>query len=1102
MIEELKSPSLQQIKESLAQHKNLLLEGLWDSSKALIATLAMEATDKHILLLTGYSQEELRLYHDFALFSDRPVVDYPAWETLPSEGIAPSPDIVGQRYQALKQLLHAEKPHFIITSLQACLQKLLPPKQFTQLNLTIEKGSSFPFEQLLEKLQRMGYQRRPTASDKGEYAVRGGIVDIYPVNCPDPYRIEFWGDEVESIRMYDPIGQKSTALVGCVEITPGQELELLQSSELSTLLDYLGNQTLVIFDELLDLEDRYAMLTTMSEKPNRFFCSIEELLEKIERLQKIYLTTLPVEQLGEIHLSKGGNYYSQIASHDISFPMFNRTLKAYKTHHPFVAIADYFQDHHTAEELNADQLLHLVGTYSSSTTKIVFLSTSAAEQGRLQAKIEELEISLPSQTTFQQGYLSSGFVVGDVPVIYIPTTELTKRYKLRRQKQRSTYHTPASETCNLSSGDCVVHLNNGIGRFLGLEKRTNHVGVETEFMLLEYAENSRLFVPLNQAHLVSKYIGANEERPKLHTLGSSRWKATKQATERAIVGYASELLELYAHREIKQGFVYRPDSLDFLAFEEEFPFTETEDQYRAISDIKNDMTSSKPMDRLVCGDVGYGKTEVAMRAACKAVLDGGKQVALLVPTTVLAMQHYETFCERMANFPIRIAILSRFRTQKEIKQTLKEVSEGTIDILVGTHRIASKDVAFANLGLVLIDEEQRFGVRAKEHLKRLRKNVDCLTLTATPIPRTLYMSLVGVRDMSIISTPPQDRLPIKTLLAEDSDEMLKNALLRELARDGQAYLIYNRVESIFEYASRIKRLLPQARVVVGHGQMDTEEIDQVFHAFKSGRADILISTTIVENGIDIPNANTIIIHRADRFGLADLYQLRGRVGRWNRRAYCYLVTPPMRILPEISLQRLSALQETSGYGGGMKLAMRDLEIRGAGNILGTEQSGHVAAIGFHLYCKLLKRTIRALQGEAPSILTDTKIEFPIDARLPEEYINEVNLRMDIYQRLGEAQTWEEVTELWHELKDRFGPPPEPAKWLYHMTRLRVYAAHHGFTLLKLDRLSMSAEQQKGKTVQSKQFLLKHPKTPVELETFVIQALKREFHLSSKEPSSK
>ncbi len=502
------------------------------------------------------------------------------------------------------------------------------------------------------------------------------------------------------------------------------------------------------------------------------------------------------------------------------------------------------------------------------------------------------------------------------------------------------------------------------------------------------------------------------------------------------------------------------------------------------------MMSDKVMDRLICGDVGYGKTEVAMRAAFKAVLDGHKQVAVLVPTTVLAMQHYENFTDRMHHFPIRVGVLSRFRTAKQIKETLEGVANGSIDIVIGTHRLISEDVKFKDLGLIIIDEEQRFGVKAKEHLKQIKADVDCLTLSATPIPRTLYMALVGVRNMSIINTPPQDRLPIKTVVTEANDQIIKNALLRELARDGQVFIIHNRVESIDAVATRIQTLLPQSRILIAHGQMHSDEVDMAFHTFKKGQADILVATTIVENGIDIPNANTILIDRADQFGLATLYQMRGRVGRWNRRAYAYFLVPNLSTLPEVARKRLNALAEASGYGGGMKIAMRDLEIRGAGNILGTEQSGHITSVGFHLYCKLLKRIIQALQGKAPSIMTDTKMEFSIDARLPEDYINEASLRMEIYQRLGEALSWEELNELWVEVQDRFGSAPEPALWLYHLTRLRIYAARHGFTLIKQDKMSLTIEKHKGQEHLVRKILMPKIKSPQEMEQKILEELER------------
>lgn len=1090
------NPSLQTIQQLLSEGQALLLEGLWDSPKGLITALTQAATGKHVLILTGAGQEESRLFQDLEYFASVPVMNFPAWETLPNEEIPPSPDIVGERYQILHALTQG-KPLIIISSLQACLQRLIPRTTFDQLYLTIKVGEELPFDTLLEQLGAMGYVRHAVASDKGEFAVRGGIIDLFPVSSPDPYRIEFWGDEVTSIRTYDPVGQKSVAHMQSVAITPAQELELIKDKQdLCSILDYLDTNTVVIFDELLALEDRYASLVSQTERTTSAFATLESLMAQVEPLQKIYLTETPIEELSEVHRvdrTEGGYYGQKSTGQLIAFEVFNRKLQAYRVFHPFYAVAQtLLPDLPEAEGAKGDELCIALGRSPGSEYEVHFLCAGEAEETHLKEKLKDLGVA--AHFHFARGYLSSGFALPDSKVMLFPMTEITHRYVIRRQKQRSTYHTSPTEVYELSVGDTVVHLNNGIGRFVGLERRTNHLGIETEFFALEYADHAKLYVPMQQAHLLNKYIGSHDESPKLHTLGSNRWKTTREKTEKAILGYAHELLDVYAKRHMAGGFAFRQDSHDLVAFENEFPFVETEDQLRALVDIKADMTASKAMDRLVCGDVGYGKTEVAMRAAFKAVLDGGKQVAVLVPTTVLALQHYETFKERMGSFPVRIGVLSRYQSAKEAKQTLRQLAEGSIDILVGTHRIVSKDVVFKDLGLVIIDEEQRFGVKAKEHLKRLKTGVDCLTLTATPIPRTLYMSLVGARDLSVINTPPQDRLPVKTILAEDSDALVRSAILRELTRDGQVFFIHNRVESIFEVAARLQKMLPQARIVIGHGQMDAEEIDSVFHAFKSGRADILVSTTIVENGIDIPNANTILIDRADRFGMADLYQLRGRVGRWNRRAYAYLLVPRMRSLPEVSLKRLEGLMEASGYGSGMKIAMRDLEIRGAGDILGVEQSGHVSAVGFHLYCRMLKRTMQALKGEIPPSLYDTKMEFPYDARLPEEYVNEVGLRMEIYQRLGECLNWDRVDDIWMEIKDRYGPPLEPVKWLYHLTRLRVYASQYHITLLKLEKTSLVVERQMGKETVTKRMLLQIPKQPVELETKIIPLLKKELKL--------
>ncbi|NGX57488.1 MAG: Transcription-repair-coupling factor [Chlamydiae bacterium] len=1089
MIQEIQDlPQLKPFQEALTAKHDLLIEELWDSPKALLAAIAQKLTGKHVLILTGAKQEEAALFHDFGIFTDAPVVDFPAWETLPSEKVAPSPDIVGERYEVLEKILKKKTPHIVLTSMQASLQKLIAPSYFDSLYFELKVGEGYPFDDLIEHFESMGYERRPVASDKGELAVRGGIIDIFPVSSPDPYRIEFWGDEIESLRIYDPIGQKSIHKVDEISINPAKELELLGNApKLCTILDYLGPDTIVILDDLVALEDRYAQLKSLSQHDSPFFCSIEEFLDSLENLQKVYLTNSPIENLSPVQVLEkveGSLYSKENPLYAIGFEMFQRQLKAKRWRSPFMTVRNYLLPENLPEEgLSEEEIFEALK--GSDTWRI--LSAGEVEKASFEEKLAKEGIS----ASVILGYLSSGFTVPESRFVLFPLTEITHRTKIRRQKHRSTYHTPPSESFELTPGDMVVHIQNGIGRFLGVERRPDHNGVMNEFFLIEYANDSRLYVPMNQAHMITKYIGTSDEVPKMHELGSTRWKRAKERTQQAIIGYAADLLDLYAKRSITPGHKFPEDGEDIIAFEDEFPFIETKDQVDAIHSVKQDMCSEKSMDRLVCGDVGYGKTEVAMRASFKAVMDGEKQVAILVPTTMLALQHYENFIERMQDFPINIEMLSRFQKPKKTRKIIEGVAKGTVDILIGTHRITSDDVLFKDLGLVIVDEEQRFGVRVKEHLKKIKIGVECLTLTATPIPRTLYMSLMGARDLSIINTPPQDRVPIKTVIAEMNDNLLKSVLLRELTRDGQAFVIHNRVDTIYNIATRIKKLLPQARVIVGHGQMTPKELDIVFHAFKNGEVDILVATTIVENGIDIPNANTILIDRADRFGLAELYQLRGRVGRWNRQAYAYFLVPSLTTLPAITRRRLSALAETSGYGGGMKVALRDLEIRGAGNVLGEEQSGQVAAIGFHQYCKWLKRAVKTLKGEAPPSLVETKVEAAIDARLPEDYVNEVSLRMEFYQRLGEAISFEEIDEVAEELIDRFGPMPEPAKWLIHLSRVKTAATLKGITSIQIGKVSLTLEKKRGKQVDVKKTLFKKTDNPQNWEEKILEAI-REF----------
>lgn len=1084
------SPQLRIFRELIQKEPSLLVEGLWDAPKAALLSIAARATGKNILVITGEKREN-RLFDDLDYFELK-CLDFPSWEMLPGEEIPPSPDIVGKRLLMLSHLIEEKKQQLVFCPLQALLQKIPSPKALKPLFKTWKVGQEVAFESAAQILTSLGYRREKVASDKGEFALRQGIIDLFPLSSFDPVRIEFFGDTIDTIRTYDPTSQKSIAKVDHIFIVPASEADLLKKEEnLSTILDFLGKNTIVVFDDLLALEDRYVAFKGMPGAKSRFFGTMKELLNQMDGMQQMLWAQERMEELSETQLirKKGRDFYSgKDPLQPLEFHIFDEKLISKRFNHPFREIADYFSPSEDLTATSPQEILQGINRLSKTPLELHLICPTESDEAAFKARLKEEGIALPKNHFFERGYLSNGFGLVDAQFAFLPMAELTGRFRIRRQKWRSSYHSPLAEFHDLSPGDLVVHFHNGIGKYLGIEKKPNHLGQISEFMVIEYAEESKLYVPISSSYLVSRYIGAKEEVPTLNQLGSKRWHNARIDTQKAIVGYARDLLHMSASREIQGGFQFGPDSDLVQTFEFEFPFVETEDQLAALESIKKDMLSGKAMDRLVCGDVGYGKTEVAMRAAFKAVVDGKKQVAVLVPTTVLAMQHFETFSQRMANFPVKVAVVSRFVPTRQIKETLEKVKNGQVDILIGTHRLIGKDVLFKDLGLIIIDEEQRFGVRAKEHLKKLKTGVDCITLSATPIPRTLYMSLVGIKDVSLINTPPQDRLPIKTHVCERDPSIIQNALLRELSRDGQAFFIHNRVESIHRVQEELQKLLPEARIGVSHGQMDADEIDEIFHAFKSGNLDILVATTIIENGIDIPNANTILIDQAQQFGIADLYQMRGRVGRWNRPAYAYLLLPKGRRMPELAQKRVSALVESSGFGGGMKVAMRDLEIRGAGDILGTEQSGQISAIGFHLYCKLLKRAIEAMKKKVMPNFIETKMEFSFDARLPEDYINEPSLRMEIYHRLGEATSFEETATLLDEMKDRFGPPPPPVLWLYHLTRIRIIAAQKGYTLLKFSPSTLHAERQRGKTLEQKNFVMPRISSPKELEEKAILLL--------------
>ncbi|CAM0116849.1 transcription-repair coupling factor [Rhabdochlamydiaceae symbiont of Dictyostelium giganteum] len=1054
------SPSLLSFVQKSLETPSLLMEGLWDAPKTLLLSLLQKAHQKNILLIVDDPQA-CKIVDNAPFFEMNSVFEFPSWETLPGESLDPSQDIVGKRLKLLHYLLQREEPCIIIASLQAVLQKVPVPHQIREGSHLFKEGMELSFSALPEMLTKLGYQRAKVVTDKGEFAVRGGIIDIFPISSIEPFRLEFFGNTLESIRSFDPIGQKSIARHQQIFLSPANEKALVEEEQTS-LFTYL-NPGAVIFDNLLALENHWVSLQKLPSMTSKALLTLNELFSHVEKQKVLFWSEEPIEKLSAVTLEQpvGRAFYSgKDKLQPLSFECFNRSFQTSRYHHPFKPAS---LDHNPKN--------------------VVFIHEHESEK---QVFIKEFPHILHPQ--FIKGYLSSGFAFHDSDEVIFPITELTHKQKVRREQWRSTTHTPPSDFHELSVGDLAVHFHHGIAKYLGIEKRPNHEGKETEYLLLEYAERSKLYVPIAQTHLVSRYIGSSEEIPTLHTLGTKNWQKAKASAQKAIVGYAQDLLRLHAEREVSGGFAFREDSQMMKDFEEEFPYPETSDQKEAILHIKKDMESPHPMDRLLCGDVGYGKTEVAMRSAFKAVADGNKQVAVLVPTTVLALQHYETFCHRMQNHPVVIKVISRFQTAKEVKKILQEVSEGKIDILLGTHRLLSKDVIFKNLGLIVIDEEHRFGVRAKEHLKQLKTGVDCISLSATPIPRTLYLSLLGAREISLINTPPQDRLPIKTALIERDPHVITNALLRELSRDGQAYFIHNRVESIGHVTSELQKLLPQAKILSGHGQMSGDELDTLFHSFKQGEADILVATTIVENGIDIPNANTILIDRADQFGLSSLYQLRGRVGRWNRPAFAYFLVPRLRELPEIARKRLNALLEAKGYGGGMKVAMRDLEIRGAGDILGTQQSGQVSTIGFHFYCKLLKQAVLALKKQQEPSFFETKMEFNYDAKIPETYIQESSLRLEMYHRFGESHTLEEVETLFMEMKDRFGAPPPPTLWLYHLCRIQVVASQKRYTLLKFGSHTLKTEQMTPQGTRKELFTLPSDKNPKLFEEAVLRLL--------------
>lgn len=1011
-----------------------------------------------------------------SLCSQDSLICFPSWETLPSEPFDPSVDMVGLRLYCLWKMAQEQGPWLICTNLQALQQSVVSKSEILKLSRHLKAGQKCDMLALTTHLLEIGYKQVDKVQEKGQFAKRSSLIDIFSSQSLEPTRIEWWGDDIEEIKIFDPSSQKSLKNIEEILILPAHEKQLKGRSH---LLDYLKDSCLCLDDPHL-IEDKYVQIESLPGSIHDSYRPFSETWTSFKG-PKVFLSSLALHELGPYQRKQTEAFIR------VRFEVFSTEQEAIYPTHGLMQLNERFMLASQNQESLFWSSLKLALEEGFS-LKLVTCSNAQRKMA------SEYTKSLPSQQNieFVEGYLSSSLVFNKSQVVVVALSQYDHYEKLFRPKLRIS-HTPVDhDLLEVNTGDPVVHLHHGIGLFRGHEKITKAGQGEVEYLVIEFAHGSKVFVPLDQAHLLTRYQASENELIELHELGSGRWKKQWSQAMQSIQGYAKQLLELYAARQLHQSLPCpKEDSESMQLFEGSFAYDLTEDQEQAIKAIKKDLCQSTPMDRLLCGDVGYGKTEVAMRAAFKMVIDGAAQVAFLAPTTVLALQHYETLCQRMSGFGVEIALLSRFTKPKQKAEILEKAATGQIDILIGTHRLLSQDVHFKRLGLLIIDEEQRFGVRSKEHLKMIRQQVNCLTLSATPIPRTLHLSLMGAKELSTIATPPHDRQPITTLVCEWQIETLRAALLRELGRGGQAFYVHNDIESLPLIAIRMAQVAPSARVGIVHGQMKPDDIESIFHKFKQHEIDILVATTIVETGIDIPNANTIFIENADHFGLSDLYQLRGRVGRWNRKAWSYLFYPPKKSLSEIAKKRLGAIAASSGYGSGMKVALRDMEIRGCGELLGEQQSGHVSSIGFSLYCRLLQRAVAKLQGEVTFDIENVKLEHNLPSQIPEKYISQLSLRLELYQRVARFTKADDLLALKQEITDRYGPLPIEARWLLALGAIRYECARADIHHFKIEKkvslqnksiFSVELEKTIDKSPSKQYITLPEPESP---EAFIL-----------------
>lgn len=1068
--------------------------GLSDSSRSYLIDGLFEEMDETVLILTHSDVEARNIYEDMLLYIPN-VYYFPSKEVVFYNVYAISGDLRWERLKVIHELSKKGK-NIIITCIETIASLYIPMELYKKYTYNFSVGEKLVLKEFAQKLIESGYERVDLVEGKGEFSIRGGILDIYSPVLSEPYRIELFGDEIDSIRTFNIESQRSIDKVKSVEIFPAKEIILSDENvdrgysnikselnqmmsnlkgkrnrEVSQKIEGIVNSNLEALSETRTFETIDSYLPYFYDKLSSFLDYFNDgliIMDDVQRckgkLDSVYYefedSYKSFLERGDVLVGQGKLLIDKNSIIDSLEKCEIITLDTIPKSYTVLSsksIVNLSQINLHNYHGRLDLLIDDIKDKKSKGYKTVILTGTRPRGERLVNTLRDNDIEsvykdviheiLPKEVIITFGSASNGFEFPELKLCVISDKEVFGEAKRKlAQKSFKKGVSKIKSFTELKPGDYVVHINHGIGVYKGI-KQLEIQGHTKDYLELIYDSDDKLYVPVEQLDLVQKYIGSEGKAPKVNKLGTDQWTKSKNKVKNSIQEIAEDLVKLYAVRSTVKGYVYKRDTEWQKQFEEEFPYEETPDQLTAIEDIKNDMESDKPMDRLLCGDVGYGKTEVAVRAAFKAVMDG-KQVAFLVPTTILAQQHYNNLVQRFSDFPFNIDMISRFRTPAQQKVTLNKLKNNEIDILIGTHRILQKDIQFKDLGLLIVDEEQRFGVTHKERIKDMKKNVDVLTLSATPIPRTLHMSLTGVRDISIIETPPEERYPIQTYVAEYNDQLIRDAILRELNRGGQVYFVYNRVESIQEMASYISKLIPEAKVNVAHGQMAERELEKVVVDFMKGEFNILVSTTIVETGMDIQNVNTMIIYDADKFGLSQLYQLRGRVGRTNRVAYCYLTYKKDKILTEIAEKRLKAIKDFTELGSGFKIALKDLEIRGAGNMMGAAQHGHMASIGYDLYCRMLEDTVRVIKGEIEKAPIETTVDLKVDAYIPSKYINDEVQKIEVYKKIAAIDSFDDMTYIKDELIDRFSDIPESLNNLIDIAYIKSLAKKIGIEEVK------------------------------------------------------